>query len=60
MLAVIERNETDDLGHFYSFSPAGAGALILPIVVLLVHNLSKKGRYPEYKLKLKNTNKFVF
>ena len=36
------------LGFLYAFVPAGAGALILLTVALLVNNLSKNRKYPEY------------
>jgi CBS-domain-containing membrane protein len=36
------------LGFLYPFVPAGLGALILLAVALLVNNLSKDRRYPEY------------
>jgi CBS-domain-containing membrane protein len=32
----------------YPFVPAGLGALILLVVALLVNNLSRNRRYPEY------------
>ena len=48
LIAVIGGKKIHDLGFLYAFLPAGAGALILLIVALLVNNLSKNRRYPEY------------
>jgi CBS-domain-containing membrane protein len=48
LIAVIGGRKIHDLGFLYAFLPAGAGALILLIVALLVNNLSKNRRYPEY------------
>jgi CBS-domain-containing membrane protein len=48
LIAVIGGKKIHDLGFLYPFLPAGAGALILLIVALLVNNLSKDRRYPEY------------
>lgn len=49
LIAIIGEKEIHDLGFLYAFLPAGAGALIL-IVALLVNNISKNRRYPEYWL----------
>lgn len=48
LIAVIGGKKVHDIGFLYAFLPAGAGALILLIVALLVNNLSKNRRYPEY------------
>ncbi len=50
LIAVIGGEKIHDLGFLYAFLPAGAGALILLIVALLVNNLSKNRKYPEYWL----------
>lgn len=50
LIAVIGGKKIHDLGLLYAFIPAGAGALILLIVALLVNNLSKNRKYPEYWL----------
>lgn len=50
LIAVIGGKKIHDLGFLYAFLPAGAGALILLIVALLVNNLSKNRKYPEYWL----------
>ncbi len=48
LIAVIGGDKIHSLGYLYAFMPAGAGAFILLIVALLVNNLSKDRRYPEY------------
>ncbi len=48
LIAVIGGPKIHDLGFLYAFLPAGAGAVILLVVALLVNNLSKNRRYPEY------------
>jgi CBS-domain-containing membrane protein len=48
LIAVIGGKKIHDLGFLYAFLPAGAGALILLSVALLVNNLSENRRYPEY------------
>jgi CBS-domain-containing membrane protein len=48
LIAVIGGVKVHNLGFLYAFLPAGAGAIILMIVALLVNNLSKNRRYPEY------------
>ncbi|MEW6739327.1 MAG: HPP family protein [Nitrospirota bacterium] len=50
LIAVIGGKKIHDLGFLYAFLPAGAGALILLVVALLVNNISKNRRYPEYWL----------
>jgi CBS-domain-containing membrane protein len=50
LIAVIGGPKVHSLGFLYPFLPAGAGAVILLIVALIVNNLSKNRRYPEYWL----------
>jgi len=50
LIAVIGGAKIHKLGFLYPFIPAGAGALILMIVAILVNNLSKNRKYPEYWL----------
>lgn len=50
LIAVIGGKKIHDLGFLYAFVPAGAGALILLLVALLINNLSKNRKYPEYWL----------
>ena len=48
LIAVIGGDKVHQLGFLYPFLPAGLGALILLAVGLLVNNLSRHRRYPEY------------
>ena len=48
LIAVIGGVKIHSLGFLYAFVPAGAGAVVLLIVALLVNNISKNRRYPEY------------
>jgi len=48
LIAVIGGDQIHDLGFLYAFVPAGAGALVLLLVALLVNNLNGSRRYPEY------------
>ncbi len=48
LIAVIGGPKVHNLGFLYAFVPAGAGAMILLVVALIVNNLSKNRRYPEY------------
>ncbi len=48
LIAVIGDKTVHNLGFFYALMPIGAGAIILLIVALLVNNIPKGKRYPEY------------
>lgn len=48
LIAVIGGAKVHNLGFLYAFCPAGAGAVILLVVALLVNNLSRNRKYPEY------------
>jgi CBS-domain-containing membrane protein len=48
LIAVIGGPKVHALGFLYAFIPAGAGAIVLLLVALLVNNLSKNRKYPEY------------
>lgn len=48
LIAIIGGEKIHKLGFLYAFVPAGLGALILLIVALVVNNLSKNRRYPEF------------
>ncbi len=50
LIAVIGGSKVHSLGYLYAFIPAGAGAVILLAVALVVNNLSNNRRYPEYWL----------
>jgi CBS-domain-containing membrane protein len=50
LIAVIGGEKVHSLGFFYAVIPAGAGALILLMVALIVNNLSRDRSYPEFWL----------
>lgn len=50
LIAVIGGPKVHSLGYFYAFVPAGAGALILLLVALVVNNIAEHRKYPEYWL----------
>ncbi len=50
LIAVIGGPKVHSLGYLYAFLPAGSGALILLVVALIVNNLCKERKYPEYWL----------
>ncbi len=50
LIAVIGSEKIHDLGYLYAVVPVGAGALIMLIVALLVNNIPKSRRYPEFWL----------
>jgi len=50
LIAVIGGEKIHSLGFLYVLVPAGAGAVVLLIVALIVNNLSKNRKYPEYWL----------
>ena len=50
MIAVIGSDRIHDLGYLYPLVPVGAGALVMLVVALIVNNLSRSRRYPEFWL----------
>ena len=48
LIAVIGGEKIHNLGFLYVLVPAGAGAVVLLIVALIVNNLSNNRKYPEY------------
>ena len=48
LIAVIGGEKIHSLGFIYALVPAGAGAIVLLIVALIVNNLSNNRKYPEY------------
>jgi len=50
LIAVIGGQSIHDLGYLYALVPAGAGALIMLTVALIVNNIPEKRRYPEFWL----------
>ena len=45
---VIGSEKIHNLGYLYAIIPAGLGAIIMLIVALLVNNIPKSRRYPEF------------
>ncbi len=48
LIAVIGGPEIHDLGYLYALMPAGLGAIIMLVVALLVNNIPRTRRYPEF------------
>jgi len=48
LIAVIGSDKIHNLGYLYPLIPAGFGAVIMLIVALLVNNIPKTRRYPEF------------
>jgi CBS-domain-containing membrane protein len=48
LIAVIGSEKIHQLGFFYALLPVGLGASIMLVVALVVNNISKKRRYPEF------------
>ncbi|MCP4576327.1 MAG: HPP family protein [Deltaproteobacteria bacterium] len=50
LIAVIGSQKIHNLGYLYAVVPVGLGAAVMLIVALLVNNISKNRRYPEFWL----------
>lgn len=50
LIAVIGSERIHALGYIYPFVPAGLGAAIMLVVALLVNNIPRTRRYPEFWL----------
>jgi CBS-domain-containing membrane protein len=50
LIAVIGSEKIHNLGYLYAVMPAGLGAIIMLVVALLVNNIPKSRRYPEFWL----------
>jgi CBS-domain-containing membrane protein len=50
LIAVIGSQKIHDLGYLYVIMPAGLGAVIMLIVALLVNNIPKSRKYPQFWL----------
>jgi CBS-domain-containing membrane protein len=50
LIAVIGGGSVHKLGYLYAILPAGAGAMIMLLVALLVNNVPRSRRYPEFWL----------
>ena len=48
LIAVIGSDKIHDLGYLYVLMPVGLGAVSMLLVALLVNNISKSRRYPEF------------
>lgn len=48
LIAVIGGQDVHNLGYLYAVAPVGAGATIMLAVALLVNNIAKNRRYPEF------------
>lgn len=48
LIAVIGSEKIHALGYLYALVPAGVGAVVMLAVALLVNNLSKNRKYPEF------------
>ena len=48
LIAVIGGNNIHNLGYLYTVIPVGLGAIIMLVVALIVNNIPKNRRYPEF------------
>ena len=48
LIAVIGSTKIHALGYLYAIIPAGAGAIIMLVIALLVNNIPKNRKYPEF------------
>lgn len=48
LIAVIGSQKIHDLGYLYALIPVGLGALIMLLIALLVNNIPKNRKYPEF------------
>lgn len=48
LIAVIGSQKVHNLGFLYALVPAGLGAVIMLLIALLVNNIPKTRRYPEF------------
>ncbi len=50
LIAVIGSQKIHNLGYLYALIPGGVGPIIMLVVALLVNNIPKNRRYPEFWL----------
>jgi CBS-domain-containing membrane protein len=50
LIAVIGSQKIHNLGYLYAIVPAGLGAIIMLLIALIVNNIPKDRRYPEFWL----------
>lgn len=48
LIAVIGSAKVHSLGYLYVLIPVGIGALVMLIIALLINNIPRKRRYPEF------------
>jgi CBS-domain-containing membrane protein len=48
LIAVIGSQKIHNLGYLYVIMPAGLGAVVMLAIALLVNNIPKDRRYPEF------------
>lgn len=48
LIAIIGGEKIHNLGYLYAIIPAGLGAFIMLIIALLINNIPKNRRYPEF------------
>ncbi len=48
LIAVIGSSKIHSLGYLYAIVPVGFGAMIMLVVALLINNIPKTRRYPEF------------
>ncbi len=48
LIAVIGSDKIHNLGYLYALFPVGVGAVIMLVIALLVNNLCKNRKYPEF------------
>ncbi len=48
LIAVIGGEKIHHLGYLYAIIPVGAGALLMLIIALLINNIPRQRRYPEF------------
>jgi CBS-domain-containing membrane protein len=48
LIAVIGGDKIHSLGYLYAIIPTGVGALIMLVIALLLNNISKDRKYPEF------------
>ena len=48
LIAVIGGEKVHSLGYLYTFVPVAAGAIIMLLVALIINNIPKTRKYPEF------------
>jgi CBS-domain-containing membrane protein len=48
LIAVIGGGKIHELGYVYALVPAGGGAVVMLLIALMVNNIPKTRRYPEF------------